>query len=296
MASSESETKPSNHLEDRIAQYITEKKPHLYILTPCYGGMCHLNYLTCILDTRKAFDRLGFPLTIEFCKNDSLVSRARNNLIARAMNDPKATHFLFIDSDITWNYVDILRLVLDDKALVGGIYPLKKYNWDKLKPPTQPDQPSNIQTWLERKNTGPLKTFLDDESMIQTNLLNYNLNHIHNQISIENGLIKVKHIATGFMMIQRPTLEKMMTAFPSTKYTDDVQFLRPEENVYAFALFDCGVEEGHYMSEDWLFCNRWRKMGGDVFVDIQISLTHSGIEDYRGCFFASLPLVFNSSG
>jgi len=289
------ETKTQNSIEERILQYISEKNPHLYILTPCYGGMCHLNYLSCILETRKSFDRLGFPLDIEFCKNDSLVSRARNNLIARAMFNQKATHFLFIDSDITWNPIDIFRLVLDDKALVGGIYPLKKYNWDKLKPPTKEGEPSNIQTWLDRKSTGPLKTFLDDESMIQTNLLSYNLNHLTNQVSIENGLIKVKHIATGFMMIQRSTLEKMMLAFPSTKYVDDVQFLRPEENTFAYALFDCGVEDGHYMSEDWLFCNRWRKLGGDIFVNIQISLTHSGMEDYRGCFFASLPLQFNPS-
>ena len=291
----EMQTKAQNPIEERILQYIAEKNPCLYILTPCYGGMCHLNYLSCILETRKTFDRLGFPLEIEFCKNDSLVSRARNNLIARAMFNTKATHFLFIDNDITWNPVDIFRLVLDDKALVGGIYPLKKYNWDKLIPPTSPDQDSNIQTWLNRKSTGPLKNFLDDASMIQTNLLSYNLNHLNNQISIENGLIKVKHIATGFMMIQRNTLEKMMLAFPSTKYVDDVQFLRSEENVFAYALFDCGVEDGHYMSEDWLFCNRWRKLGGDVFVNIQISLTHSGVEDYRGCFFASLPLQINPS-
>jgi len=282
-----------NPLEERISQYIAEKTPHLTILTPCYGGMCHLNYLSCILATRELFDRLGCPLTIEFCKNDSLVSRARNNLIARAMFNSKSTHFLFIDSDITWNPIDIFRLMLDDKSLVGGIYPLKKYNWDKLLPPTLPGEVSNVQTWLDRKNAGPLKTFLDDESMIQTNLLNYNLNHLNNQVTIENGLIKVKHIATGFMMIQRATLEKMMMAFPSTKYEDDVQFLRPEENIYAYALFDCGVEEGHYMSEDWLFCNRWRKMGGDVYVDVQIALTHSGTEDYRGCFFASLPIQFN---
>lgn len=283
----------SFHQEDLIRNFIREKNPHLYILTPCYGGMCHLNYVCCLLSTRETFDRLGCPLTIEFCKNDSLVSRARNNLIARAMFNTKATHFLFIDSDITWSPMDIFRLLLDDKPIVGGIYPLKKYNFEKLVP--QDGVPSYIDQWLERKNNGPLKNILDDEAMIQTNLLNYNLNHISNQVAIENGLIRVRHLATGFMMIQRSTLEKMMMAFPSTKYEDDVQFLKPEENKYAYALFDCGVEEGHYMSEDWLFCNRWRKMGGEVFVDVQISLTHSGTEDFRGCFLASLPIQFNQS-
>jgi len=90
------------------------------------------------------------------------------------------------------------------------------------------------------------------------------------------------------MMIQRNVIETMSAAFPSTKYTDDVQFLKPEENTFAFALFDCGVEDGHYFSEDWLFCHRWTKMGGSIWADISISLTHTGIEDYRGCYFSTL--------
>ena len=80
----------------------------------------------------------------------------------------------------------------------------------------------------------------------------------------------------------------MSRAFPSAKYTDDVGFLQGEENDYAFALFDCGVEEGHYCSEDWLFCSRWSKMGGDTWIDVTINLNHSGVEDFKGCYLASL--------
>jgi hypothetical protein len=105
---------------------------------------------------------------------------------------------------------------------------------------------------------------------------------------IENNLAKVKHLATGFMLIRRNLLESMMKAFPSTKYTDDVNFLKPEENAMAYALFDCGVEEGHYFSEDWLFCSRWSKMGGEIYIDVSINLTHTGIEDYRGCYISSI--------
>ena len=34
---------------------------------------------------------------------------------------------------------------------------------------------------------------------------------------------------------------------------------------------------GHYFSEDWLFCYRWTNTGGDVFIDVSINLSHSGI-------------------
>jgi hypothetical protein len=89
-------------------------------------------------------------------------------------------------------------------------------------------------------------------------------------------------------MIQRNVIEKMFKAFPSTKYTDDVGFLKPEENEYAYALFDCGVENNHYYSEDWLFCHRWQKMGGDVWIDVSINLSHTGIEVYKGCYMTNL--------
>ena len=90
------------------------------------------------------------------------------------------------------------------------------------------------------------------------------------------------------MMIKRSTIEKMSQAFPSTKYTDDVGFLQGKENDFAYALFDCGVEDDHYYSEDWLFCHRWQKMGGDIYIDVSINLTHSGMEDYCGSFIASI--------
>ena len=90
------------------------------------------------------------------------------------------------------------------------------------------------------------------------------------------------------MMIRRDVIENLSTAFPSTKYTDDVSFLKPEENQFAYALFDCGVEDDHYYSEDWMFCHRWTKLGGSVYIDVTINLMHTGIEDYRGSLISSL--------
>jgi hypothetical protein len=107
-------------------------------------------------------------------------------------------------------------------------------------------------------------------------------------IQIENNLTKVKHLATGFMMMQRSMLDKMMLAFPFTKYTDDCGFLRNHENKYAYALFDCGVEDGHYLSEDWLFCNRWCKIGGEIMLDVSVNLTHTGQENFNGSFISSI--------
>lgn len=275
---------PGLSFEDKVKEYIAIHKPKLSILTPCYGSVCFVNYVSCLMATIQMFNSLGFPVKVEFCRNDSLVSRARNNLIAKAMSDESTTHFMFIDNDITWNPVDILKLVISDKPLVGGVYPIKHYHWGRL----TENNAENIEKWLDSKHKSNFNNVSSDEEFIQSKLLRFNINNISNVLSVENNLTRVKHLATGFMLIQRSVITKMGLAFPSTKYTDDVGFLEPDENRYAFALFDCGVEDGHYFSEDWLFCSRWTKMGGQIWVDVSINLTHTGVQDYKGSFISSL--------
>lgn len=276
-------------LEQQIIDFIKSNRIKLYILTPCFASLCYVNYVHCLMSTIELFRKFGIPLKVEFCKNDSLVTRARNNLIARAMTDPDCSHILFIDNDISWDPVDILKLLMAEKDLIGGIYPLKNYDWEKLvKDPQNPFNSNIVQSLIKKKNESQLAGLLSDSAMIQHNLLRYNVNYMNQFLEINNNVAKVKHLPTGFMMIRRKLLSSMMKAFPSTKYIDDVSFLRPEENAMAYALFDCGVEDGHYYSEDWLFCDRWSKMGGDIFIDVSINLTHTGIEDYKGCYVSTI--------
>ena len=267
----------------KIKQYAKTTPLSVVILTPCYGSLCYVSYVSSLLNTMNLFSTIGIKLRVEFCRNDSLVSRARNNLIAKAMFDKEVTHMLFIDADITWNPIDIIKLILAEKNIVGGVYPIKSYEWDKL---VNPD--NVLQDWIAKKNNSQLKASVADQDFIQHKMVRYNLNYISNTLEIASNLTKVRHLATGFMMIRRDTIEKMARAFPSTKYTDDVGYLHGEENEYAYALFDCGVEEGHYCSEDWMFCSRWAKMGGETWVDVTINLNHCGVEDFKGSFLSSI--------
>lgn len=278
----------TKHLQTKVQQYIeTHGSIQLYILTPCYGGVCYVNYTICLINTIQILASFGIMAKVEFCKNDSLVSRARNNLVAKAMTDKKTTHIIFIDNDITWSPYDIVKLILAKKPVIGGAYPIKNYNWGRLIDTTDPSK-NVIKEWIDNRNNTGIKIPLDDVSYIQSKLLRYNINYKSNTMEIKENIAEVRHIATGFMLIERATIEKMMEAFPNTKYVDDVSFLEGEENDSAYALFDCGVYEGHYFSEDWLFCHRWTEIGGSIFLDISISLNHCGIEDFRGSYLASL--------
>ena len=124
--------------------------------------------------------------------------------------------------------------------------------------------------------------------MLQHGLLDYNLNYKSKNLSVQNNIIEVKHIATGFMLIKRNAINLLIEAYPSTKYTDDVSFLSGDENKYAHALFDCGVEDDHYYSEDWLFCHRWEKINGTIYTDISINLIHTGLNNFNGSLYSSI--------
>ena len=269
-------------LEEKVQNFISKYSPKLCILTPCYGGMCYVNYVDCLMKTMALFRHFRFDIDVIFCKNDSLVSRARNNLVAKAMSDPKMTHMIFIDNDIVWNPIDILKLVLSEKPIIGGAYPLKSYKWDRI------TNPNTVKELIDKRKNSILKDMISDTEMVLFNAVNYNINYLSTNLQVEGNIAKIKHLATGFMMIQRTVIEKMSKAFPSTKFNDDINFLEPHENKFAYALFDCGVEDGHYFSEDWMFCQRWSKMGGSIYLDVTINLIHSGIEDFKGSYVSTI--------
>lgn len=267
--------------ELKVKNFVKLSNPYLAILTPCYGGLCHSDYTLCLVDTLKLLENYGILVEIFFCNNDSLVSRARNNLIGKAMGKPNITHFIFIDADICWNPVDILKLLISNKDLIGGIYPKKSYNFDKIA-----KNPTEITQWIGKKNK--FCPGISDGLIIKNNLLNYNLNFSSSHLQIDNNIIEIKHIATGFMMIKRQVIEQMIQLFPETKYIDDIGFIEASESIYTYALFDCGVIDGHYYSEDWMFCHRWTKSGGKIYADISIDLIHIGTEYYQGSFLRNL--------
>jgi hypothetical protein len=278
------------NLKNQTKQYIQQHHPKIYILTPCFGSTVMVDYVVCLNQTVELFREIGLDFKIEFCKSDSLVTRARNNLVARAMYDHHMTHVMFIDNDISWEPFSILKLLLSEKKLIGGVYPLKHYHWERLlHDPLNPYNTNVVPEWIQVKNSDSLlKNMITDVERIQSKLLKYNLNYLENFINIDQNLTKVRHVATGFLLIQRTVFETMAREYPATKYVDDVSFLRPEENQYAYALFECGVEEGHYFSEDWGFCSRWNKLNGDVWIDVSIQLNHTGIETFRGTYISSL--------
>jgi hypothetical protein len=101
------------------------------------------------------------------------------------------------------------------------------------------------------------------------------VNGIPGQENVEGNLIEVSKTGTGFMLIKREVFEKL-NGHPATKpFANDIG-LDPSLNQYMKTYFDTAVREGRYYSEDWTFCENWRDIGGQVWVDKRVLLRHTG--------------------
>jgi hypothetical protein len=90
-----------------------------------------------------------------------------------------------------------------------------------------------------------------------------------------DNLVEVTKTGTGFLLIKREVFEKL-DAHPAVRaFANDIG-LPPELNKYMKTYFDTAVREGRYYSEDWTFCENWRDIGGQVFVDKRVLLRHTG--------------------
>lgn len=90
-----------------------------------------------------------------------------------------------------------------------------------------------------------------------------------------DGLLSVERVGTGFMRLRRDCLERLAAAHPELRVRDAAG------NTY-HALFEPGIRDGTYISEDYMFCERWRALGGRVLVAPGIRLQHVGIHVWQG--------------
>lgn len=84
----------------------------------------------------------------------------------------------------------------------------------------------------------------------------------------ETGLLEVGSVPGGFLAISRKALETLKEAHPERAYT--------HEGHQFHAFFTAPFADGRLWGEDTAFCNDWRQAGGKVWLDTELTLTHSG--------------------
>ena len=249
------------------------RKNKFFIATPCYGGQLNEPYFRSVIKMMTFFNHHQIPLAFGTIANESLVTRARNVLLAYFLNSDY-THLLFIDADIEFQTEDVLKLYAHNKDVVVGAYPKKGVAWDKIR-----NNLTDVANKDKEMSNKDIASFGSDYAI--------NFKFISKEaktIAVENGLIKLHDAGTGFMMIKREAILKMIKAYPEFKYNNDVNIADDSMKEHFYAMFDTMIDpvDRRYLSEDYTFCRRWQEIGGDIWLDPSISLNHYGHFCFQG--------------
>jgi hypothetical protein len=237
----------------------------LVVATPCFGGQVSSIYASSLFALQREVQQLSnVDLTVHLRDGDALITRARANLVSLFLDDPAATHLLFIDADIGFTPKQVFRLIESGADMAGGCYPIKRINWDKAK--------RALAAGLPKLEATSLDYVLEVEDP--------------DRIQVVNGFARVRYAGTGFLMIRRHVLERMC-AHPAYA---PLQFFREHTHDALtgsrnrFALFECMIDpaDGTYLSEDFAFCRRWTDIGGEIWADLNSRLDHVGPSVFHG--------------
>jgi hypothetical protein len=237
---------------------------------PCYDRALTEPFFMSFVKTVMYFKEIGCKFAVSTI-TDSLINRARNNLVAKFMANPQFTHLIFLDVDLQFKPEDIVKMLWHDKEVMTGAYPIKDINWDKVSKLVGEGIPKDE---LAKKST-----------RFVVNPVKFG----NNTIETDNGAIAVHDAGTGFMCIKRSVFEKMIEAYPELKFNDDTGSLKGAELDYTYAFFNSYVDDdSRFVSEDYGFCRYWQKLGGKVWVDPAIEIGHLGRMMYEGSMIEHL--------
>ena len=258
------ETKP---ITQEQLEWLKKQRP--FFATPCYGGQIYESYLRGMIRLVHMLSVNQIQYLHSTIANESLVTRARNNLVAYFLGTD-CTHLMFIDADIEFDPASVISMLIKDEDVVIGAYPKKGINWPSIQKAAKADLPIEQ---IEKFQAEYVLNFkFDSEERRQAG-----------KLTVNNGLIEVLDGCTGFMCIKRSVIEKMINAYPETKYVNDINLgAEYEDNCYSlFDTMHC-PETNRYLSEDYTFCRRWQSLKGKIWLDPTVNLNHKGTHNFLG--------------
>ncbi len=215
-----------------------------------YGGMATGTYTWSLAQTPAVFMQSGVGLLYQYRMNDALVANARNMLTHEFLTT-SATHLMWIDADIGFNAVDIVSMMVADRDVICGTYPLKAIHWERVAQAVRDGVPPE-----ELKNH--VGFFYMDEVDIPAG----------DASADSDGLVEIGAGGTGFMLVRRGVFEALGNEVPS--YIVDGKLVKE--------FYSTGIdrETSQLVSEDYYFCRLARSHEFKVYAAPWVRLTHTG--------------------
>ncbi len=205
----------------------------LMVGTPAYGGMVHTDYVNSLMQMTSA----GIPFALMTIGNESLITRARNTILAAFHAREDFTHLLFLDGDVLLPADGVRRMLTANKDVIGAAVALKG---------VRPDGSRIFNFGQCVGEDGPL--YLTERIGTAALMLSRRAVNALVEDAVEHG-----------RCYDRPNTTR--GDFDAAVHYD---------------VFRVGVLNNEYISEDFYACYTLRQLGFHVHVDPTILTRHHG--------------------
>lgn len=216
----------------------------LYIGIPTYTGAVEIQTALCLATAMHLCLVNGINVTTGYVAQGCYLDHARNE-VADLFLKSDCTDLLFLDGDLGFDPISMVKIAKLEVPLVAGVYPRKLDNLP---------------------NPWPVK-FRGEEV-----------------VADPKGLISVLGAPTGFMRINRGIFTEMdrLAKPPYPNQFMERYTLEGPDAITVTAYFRQVIRDGSYYGEDYEFCYQWLAMGGECMVMPDIAFQHSGRKTWSG--------------
>lgn len=244
----------------------------ILIATPAAGGMVTAAYTNAVFNIVKAFrdqrPRVAFDLRM--CVGTEL-HMMRNFFAGVFMAESYYSHLLFIDADTIISPKLVAKLLDFDKPFVGSLVPFRAIDRGRL-----------LQA---------ARVALDAEEAISL-ALNYvaadELIPVHGtsatSFHVSDGFVRSRRIGAGAMLVRRDVFDRMAVAYGDLMLDGGAPYYRSlgHDGPVLQCFAPLQAEDGSFFSEDISFCERWSRLGGEIWACVTENVSHIGPYAFTG--------------
>jgi len=233
----------------------------IFVATPVHSDVSIHYFKACLEFQKECFVR-KIPVMFQVMKS-SLVTQGRQLCVSGFM-ESSCTHMLFIDSDISFNYKMIERMINFDKEICLVPYPIKGVDHDKVK-----------------------ARILAGETLSPHLLGNQYTMSVPDptNVKVANGFIEVVRGPAGCMLIKKEVIHKLIKEYPEFTINQHTLIdgkLVTRNHMYNFFDTYWNKDDKTYTGEDFYFCKLCKHAGIKMYALVDEYISHHGEYSYTG--------------
>jgi hypothetical protein len=233
----------------------------IFVATPVHSDVSIHYFKACLEFQKECFVR-KIPVMFQVMKS-SLVTQGRQLCVSGFM-ESSCTHMLFIDSDISFNYKMIERMINYDKEICLVPYPIKGTDHDK------------VRARILAGDTLSPHLLGNQYTMSVPDPAN---------VKVTDGFIEVERGPAGCMLIKKEVIHKLIKEYPEFTINQHTLIdgkLVTRNHMYNFFDTYWNKDDKTYTGEDFYFCKLCKHAGIKMYALVDEYISHHGEYSYTG--------------